>query len=103
MSGFGVQWHRLDHMQTICISLQTDNHNTSSLTGRVLFLTPNQQCQSTGGCIFRRKQNKREMRMRESSRRATLYKTPLYSNDDFCAVNSFFERDQFIKPVLVLY
>ena len=33
-------------------SLQTDNHsNTSSLnfTGRMLFLTPNQQCQSTKG------------------------------------------------------
>ena len=22
------QWHQLDHMQTICISLQTDNHTT---------------------------------------------------------------------------
>ena len=30
--GLGWQWHQLDHMQTICISLQTDNHtNTSSL------------------------------------------------------------------------
>jgi len=29
---WGWQWHRLDHMQTICTSLQTDNHtNTSSL------------------------------------------------------------------------
>jgi len=28
----GWQWHQLDHMQTICISIQTDNHmNTSSL------------------------------------------------------------------------
>ena len=28
----GCQWHQLDHMQTICTSLQTDNHtNTSSL------------------------------------------------------------------------
>jgi len=26
------QWHQLDHTQTICTSLQTDNHtNTSSL------------------------------------------------------------------------
>jgi len=42
-----------DHMQTICAtSLQTDNHtNTSSLnlTCWMLFLTPNQQCQSTEG------------------------------------------------------
>jgi len=28
----GWQWHQLDHMQTICTSLQTNNHtNTSSL------------------------------------------------------------------------
>jgi len=27
-----MQWHQLDHMQTICTSLQMDNHiNTSSL------------------------------------------------------------------------
>jgi len=31
--GFGMEWHQLDHMQTICTSLQTDNHtNTSSLS-----------------------------------------------------------------------
>ena len=29
---WGWQWHQLDHMQTICTSLQTDNHtNTTSL------------------------------------------------------------------------
>ena len=36
-----MQWHYLDRMQTICTSLQTDNHtNTSSLnffTGRMLY------------------------------------------------------------------
>ena len=50
--GLGMQWHQLDHMQTICTSLQTDNHtNTSSLnfTCRMLFLMPNQQCRSTEG------------------------------------------------------
>jgi len=45
------QWHQLDPMQSICTSLQTDNHaSTSSLsffTGQMLFLTPNQQRQST--------------------------------------------------------
>jgi len=49
----GWQWHQLDHMQIICTSLQTRNHaSTSSLkffTGRMLFLTPNQQYQSTEG------------------------------------------------------
>ena len=47
-----MQWHQLDHMQTICTSLQRYNHtNTSSLnfTGRMLFLGPNQQCESIEG------------------------------------------------------
>jgi len=26
----GSQWHQLDHMQTICASLQTDNYNHNS-------------------------------------------------------------------------
>jgi len=26
----GWQWHQLDHMQTICTSLQTDNHTKMS-------------------------------------------------------------------------
>jgi len=34
---WGWQWYQLDHMQTICTSLQTDNHaNISSLN----FYTP---------------------------------------------------------------
>ena len=44
--GFGIRWT----MQTICTSLQTDNHTSISslnFAGQVLFLTPNQQCQST--------------------------------------------------------
>jgi len=49
----GVAVHQLDHMQIICTSLQTDNHaNTSSLnffTRWMLFLTSNQQYQSTEG------------------------------------------------------
>ena len=46
------QWRQLDHIQTICSLLQTDNHtNTSSLNfyRPVARLTPNQQCQSTEG------------------------------------------------------
>jgi len=41
-------------MQTICTLLQAYNHtNTPSLdfTGRMLFLTPNEQCQSIEGII----------------------------------------------------
>jgi len=49
----GWQWHQLDHMQIICTSLQTDNHGqhliTQFFTGQMLFLTPNQLCQSTEG------------------------------------------------------
>ena len=41
MKGFcDGQWYQLDHMQTVCTSLQTDNHtNTSSL----IFFRPNAQ------------------------------------------------------------
>jgi len=49
------QWYQLGHMQ-VCISLQTDNHASTSLlkflTGRMPFLPPNQQCQSTEGTFF---------------------------------------------------
>ena len=32
MGVLGWNWHQLDHMKTICTSLQTDNHtNTPSL------------------------------------------------------------------------
>ena len=38
--GFGMQWHQLDHTQTICTSLQTDNHtNTSSLNVQIVSKT----------------------------------------------------------------
>ena len=46
------QWHQLGHMQ-VCTSLQTDNHACtpplSFFTGRMPFLPPNQQRQSTEG------------------------------------------------------
>ena len=46
------QWHQLGHMQ-ICTSLQTDNYAStpplSFFTGRMPFLPPNQQRQSTEG------------------------------------------------------
>jgi len=52
-------WHQLGHMQ-VCTLLQTDNnastpplqigfHTTLFFTGRMLFLPPNQQRQSTEG------------------------------------------------------
>jgi len=43
------QWHQLGHMQ-VCISRQTDNHASTPplcFTGRMPFLPPNQQRQST--------------------------------------------------------
>jgi len=46
------QWYQLGYMQ-VCTSLQTDNHASnpplSFFTGRMPFLPPNQQCQSTEG------------------------------------------------------
>jgi len=48
------QWHQLGHMQ-VCTLLQTDNHAStpplSFFTGRMPFLPPNQQCQSTEGIL----------------------------------------------------
>ena len=48
------QWHQLDHMHD-CTSLQTDNHAStpplSFFTGRMPFLPPNQQRQSTEGTM----------------------------------------------------
>ena len=29
---FGMQWHQLDHMQTICTSVQADNHTNTPST-----------------------------------------------------------------------
>jgi len=44
------QWHQLGHMQ-VRTSLQTDNQHptTQFFTGRMPFLSPNQQRQSTEG------------------------------------------------------
>ena len=46
------QWHQLGHMQ-VCTSLQTDNNASTPpllfFTGRMPFLPPNQQRQSTEG------------------------------------------------------
>ena len=58
------QWHQLDHMQIICTSLQTDNHDSTSslsfyLTGRMPFLLPNQQCLSTEVDALKNKLNAR--------------------------------------------
>jgi len=48
------QWHQLGHMQ-VCTSLQTDNHASNPplkfSTGRMPFLPPNQQRQSTEGTV----------------------------------------------------
>jgi len=48
------QWYQLGHMQ-VCISLQTDNlartPPLSYFTGRMPFLPPNQQRQSTEGIV----------------------------------------------------
>jgi len=48
----GWQWHPLGHMQ-VCTSFQTDNHASAPplcfFTGRMPFLPPNQQRQSTEG------------------------------------------------------
>ena len=56
------QWHQLGHMQ-VCTSFQTDYHaNTPPLsffTGRMPFLPPNQQRQSTEGKVPEKRAVKR--------------------------------------------
>ena len=51
----GWQWHQLGHVQG-CTLLKTDNHTSTPpllcvFTGRMPFLSPNQQCQSTEGIL----------------------------------------------------
>ena len=43
-----LQWHQLDHMQTICTLLQRDNR-ASTLSLSLLFLMPNQRYQNCEG------------------------------------------------------
>jgi len=48
------QWHHLGYMQ-VCTSLQTNNYASNpplSFTGRMPFLPPNQQHQSSEGKIM---------------------------------------------------
>ena len=51
------QWHQLGHVQ-VCTSLQADNHASSPplsfFTGRMPFLPPNQQCQSTECKLYKK-------------------------------------------------
>jgi len=58
------QWRQLGHMQ-VCTSFQTDKprqHPTTQFsTGRMPFLPPNQQLQSTEGKIQVRKQNRNRL------------------------------------------
>jgi len=43
------QWHQLDYMEIICTSLRIMPvpHHSSFFSGQMLFLMPNQQCQSS--------------------------------------------------------
>jgi len=51
MMGFLDAVASVDHMQTVCTLLQTPTPHHPIITGRMLFLTPNQQCQSAEGII----------------------------------------------------
>jgi len=72
------QWHQLGHMQ-VCTSLQTNNHASTPLlsffTGRMPFLPPNQQRQSTEGTKLHR----------HNSRKVESYISSAYS----CFCNNF--------------
>jgi len=77
----GLQWHQLYHMQIICTFLQTDNLASTSLLifkGHVLFLMPNEQCQSKlvimQKCLFAVPEMTNSFRVSDSSHsNLTLY------------------------------
>jgi len=75
------QWHQLGHMQ-VCTSLQTDNHASTPplgfFTGRMPFLPPNQQCQSTEG-----KSAKKNYSLKEKTQQKHLH-----TNRVFCFTQS---------------
>ena len=62
------QWHQLGHMQ-VCTSLQANNHAStpplSFFTGRMPFLLPNQQRQSTEGKKQHNTNKKNEIKTKE--------------------------------------
>ena len=65
------QWHQLGHMQ-VCTSLRTDNFASipplSFFTGRMPFLPPNQQRQSTEGSRTHSLDDNRQVTVATSSR-----------------------------------
>ena len=70
------QWHQPGNMR-VCTSLQTDNHAStpplSFFTGRMPFLPPNQQCQSTEGT--KKSQQEMNTKNKYSHTHAVTYKT----------------------------
>jgi len=70
------QWHQPGNMQ-VCTSLQTDNYAStpplSFFTGRMPFLPPNQQCQSTEGT--KKSQQEMNAKNKYSHTHAVTYKT----------------------------
>ena len=82
---FGWQWHQLGHMQ-VCTSLQTDNHASTPpiklFAGRMPFVPPIQQCQSTedNRCDRRMSNNKQKstIRIQYKAERNLFHLTKLY-------------------------
>jgi len=70
------QWYQLGHMQ-VCTLLQTDDHAStpplSFFTGRMPFLPPKQQCQSTEGKSYI------EIEIIESSKLEIISNRPIIS------------------------
>jgi len=75
------QWHPLGHMY-VCTLLQTDNHASNQLlrfTGRMPFLPPNQQHQSTEGIIYPLANTDNKNTVRTSDCRTTRQNKCTYS------------------------
>ena len=80
------QWHQLGHMQ-VCTSLQTDNHAStpplSFFTGRMPFLPPNQQRQSTEGKMMAIRQKLLQLNLLKIHIPIAWVRPPVVPKDEF--------------------
>jgi len=115
------QWHQLGHMQ-VCTSLQKDNHASTSLlsffTGRMPFLPPNQQRQSTEGAKVHWQTEKKiknfqhlvcgvyytfGLRQKLETGLSERYSDPLYHNQATSLVAHLFEPLNYTSWLVYIY
>ena len=102
------QWYQLGHMQ-VCTSLQTDNHASTSVlkffTGRMPFLPPNQQCQSTHNHAYTGQTQSTRKQFHKFSRllKSHAYFSAGYSNKKISWLNTKTTNPGASKPRTLLF